>query len=706
MWINANFEAVVITINIRRILILACSILFLQTLRAGNNNDSLLRVINNPASTDTARIRALIDYAENIKDVQLDSALKYGTRALDLADQSGTPKQQIAARIVVGTVSKYQGNFKSAESLYLDALALATKTNDSIRIATVHGHLGTLYQAMRRNQMAIQYLLKALQFHGQLNSSPYMIAATLNNIGNIYFTEKKYRRAIEYYDKASRVNKPNKFMKWLCINYLNMGNCYSELGILDSATLYFDQSLEIAQQKSINWVIAANYEGMGTVALFRKDYTTAQQLFLTAREYAEKAKNPELLVYTLAGHAEALSGLGQHQPAILEWEAITDTANKYDFPMAKAELMLLGGKIFSAAGDHKKSSELYKLYAELKDSLFAADNELMYADFELRLDREMKEQIEQHKNEQAALQQKAALRQSQLMLYAAAVVIIIALIAGLIAYRGYRQKKKSHEEIVYQKSLVDEKNREILDSINYAKRLQSAILPSDQAIHAAFAEAFVLYQPKDIVAGDFYFFEEHGNYKFIAVADCTGHGVPGAMVSVVCANALQRAIQEHQLFEPGKILDKVNDLVESAFSKNAEGVRDGMDISLCVFNTHTNELMWSGANLSLVICANDSLQEIKGNKQPVGKFDERLPFTTHHIAPAKGSMLYCYSDGYADQFGGPDAKKLKTKNLKNLLLQKSSLSAAQQHEELLQFFNNWKGTLEQIDDVCVIGLRM
>jgi serine phosphatase RsbU (regulator of sigma subunit)/Tfp pilus assembly protein PilF len=696
-----------VTLSSAKIIIVLVLLIAAHThLSAQYNADSILRVINDANQPDSARLKALLKHSEYLKDIDLDNAFLYSKQAVALADQSGTPPDRYYARLTLATIYKYRGDFKSSEKFYLEALDGYQALKDSSGIASAYGHLGTLYQAMRRNQMAIQYLLKALQIHSIINSSPYHIAATLNNIGNIYLTEKKHRRALEYYDKASRVNKPNKFTKWLSINYLNMGNCYSELGITDSAEIFFERSLEIARQKSINWVLAANYEGLGDLALVKKEYKVAQQYFITARDYATRAKNPELLVYTLAGHAEALSGLQQHQQAIQEWRAVRDSADKYDFPMAKAELLLLGGKIFAAAGDHEQSSLLYKSYTKLKDSLHAADNELMYADFESRLNQEMMLQVEQHRREQEALQQEAALHQSQLMLYAAVVVIILALIAGLIAYRGYRQKKKSHEEIVYQKSLVDEKNREILDSINYAKRLQSAILPSDQAIQAAFTEAFVLYQPKDIVAGDFYFFEEYGTYKFIAVADCTGHGVPGAMVSVVCANALQRAIQEHQLHEPGKILDKVNDLVESAFSKNAAGVRDGMDISLCVFNTHTNELMWSGANLSLVICANDSLQEIKGNKQPVGKFDERLPFTTHHITPTKGSMLFCYSDGYADQFGGPDAKKLKSKNLKNLLLQKSNLPATQQHEELQQFFTNWKGALEQIDDVCVIGLRM
>jgi serine phosphatase RsbU (regulator of sigma subunit) len=278
-------------------------------------------------------------------------------------------------------------------------------------------------------------------------------------------------------------------------------------------------------------------------------------------------------------------------------------------------------------------------------------------------------------------------------------------------------KKRDHEiiakqkiEVETQKHIVEEKNKEITDSINYAKRIQEAILPGDSEFKLSLPQSFILYKPKDIVAGDFYWLEKVNDLIIFAVADCTGHGVPGAMVSVVCHNALNRAVNEFKLTDPGKILDKTRQLVvetfenDSAQNKTVGTIRDGMDISLCVLNESTNELIFSGANNSLFLIREKELIETLADKQPIGKYADEKPFTSNKINLQKGDILYLYTDGYADQFGGSNGKKFKYKQLKELLIKNANLPLAQQASILDQAFESWKGNLEQVDDVCMMGV--
>ncbi|MEW6469627.1 MAG: SpoIIE family protein phosphatase [Bacteroidota bacterium] len=276
------------------------------------------------------------------------------------------------------------------------------------------------------------------------------------------------------------------------------------------------------------------------------------------------------------------------------------------------------------------------------------------------------------------------------------------------------------QEIHRQKEMVEEKNREILDSINYAKRLQGAILPPIEKVKEHLPHSFILFKPKDIISGDFYWMQkvagfrsgagrnESGEIILIAAVDCTGHGVPGAMVSVVGANSLDRCVKEFGLRKPADIMDKLNDLVTETFETRDGEVRDGMDMTLCSIDLKQGKLEFAGANNPLWIVRNGAkeIEEIKSDKQPIGKFEFRKPFTNHQLQLSKGDCIYLFSDGYADQFGGPKGKKFKYKTLKELLVNVHEKSMEEQLKALDETFEAWKGDLLQVDDVCVIGIKV
>ncbi|MCB9223484.1 MAG: SpoIIE family protein phosphatase [Crocinitomicaceae bacterium] len=287
------------------------------------------------------------------------------------------------------------------------------------------------------------------------------------------------------------------------------------------------------------------------------------------------------------------------------------------------------------------------------------------------------------------------------------------------------ETEKQKIEIEEQHQVLELKNEEITSSITYARRIQSAILPPKRTLSSKFSESFILYKPKDIVAGDFYWVEQLDDTMFIAAADCTGHGVPGAMVSVVCNSALNRCIREFNLTDPGQILDKTRELVIETFDQSEEEVKDGMDIALISLNTKTLELKFAGANNPLWIVKHEKnetlidsedakvfeengyeLIEFKGDKQPIGVHFNPKPFHSISLKLTKGETIYLFSDGYADQFGGDKGKKFMYKSMKKLVLAMQRESVLTQHRIMDEQFENWRGGIEQTDDVCVIAIKV
>lgn len=261
-----------------------------------------------------------------------------------------------------------------------------------------------------------------------------------------------------------------------------------------------------------------------------------------------------------------------------------------------------------------------------------------------------------------------------------------------------------NKKIERQVEIIEDAHKEITDSINYSKRIQTAILPSIHKFNQLLPSSFVLYKPKDIVAGDFYWLEKKNNKTFFAVADCTGHGVPGAMMSVICTNALNRALNEFNANEPSLILDKTKELVLESLKTNLNSVKDGMDIALC--SLEDNILSYSGANIKLYLIREGNLMEFKADKQPIGQYIiEHSPYTNHKIELKKGDQIYLVTDGFVDQFGGEKLKKFKSTRLKKELIEGALLPIESQKEFFDITFESWKGNLEQLDDVCFMGVN-
>lgn len=296
------------------------------------------------------------------------------------------------------------------------------------------------------------------------------------------------------------------------------------------------------------------------------------------------------------------------------------------------------------------------------------------------------------------------LQQSYIYFFIAGAILMVIVNESL--RRAFEKITKQKSEIELQRKLLEEKNKEITDSINYALRIQTAILPPARIVQEYLLNSFILYKPKDIVSGDFYWMETVDNTIYFAACDCTGHGVPGALVSMVCHNALNRTVREFRISQPAAILDKVNDLVVENFAKSESQVRDGMDISLCAYNPGTQILQWAGANNPLWLIKNGELIETKADKQSIGNNEAFHPFSNHEFALQPGDKIYIFSDGYADQFGANGEKKVTKKRFSELILSFQDKSMNEQGLALDQFISNHKKDTPQTDDILVMGIKI
>ena len=377
------------------------------------------------------------------------------------------------------------------------------------------------------------------------------------------------------------------------------------------------------------------------------------------------------------------------------------------------EIAKLISEVYTAKGDKNKSDRNLIEYYKIKDSISNSANaeDIMFK--ELNYENEKKESQLLAQQEKKELLHNEESKKQRLITYSVVAGLILIGIFAVFVFINLRRSRRANiiiaqqkSEVEAQKHLVEEKQNEILDSITYAKRLQEAILPPNEFVNSNLPDNFIYYQPKDIVAGDFYWAEKINDLFFIAAADSTGHGVPGALVSIVCSNALNRTIKEFKLTETGKILDKTRELVLETFEKSTSEVKDGMDISLLCIDYKNKNIFWSGANNPLWYIQDNALKEIKADKQPIGKSDYQKPFTTHQIEYKVNTTFYLFTDGLADQFGGPNGKKFKYKQFSDLLIKNNNLSQKQQADIINKSFLDWKGDLEQVDDVCVIGIKI
>lgn len=703
-----------------------------------------LRAILNKEETDSNRVKIMNDLSWEYRvKGDMKEAMRLASEGLDLSNEAGYLQGQATSYNSISLIYADQANYPKAVEYCKKTLDIAKELNNRQQMASSYNNMGVIYSIQNDHSKATECFIEALKIFDQLGNRN-SVAALNNNIGIIFFDQQKYPEALEYYKKALETRTQLK-------DAYGVGSAYLNIGEVHLALKHFDEALEqyrkaFGQYTSINSKLglATCSNSIGSLyAALASEPDSIKRLF-AQRLYAGKGMLPDITrinealldsalhwrmnalqlsyetgkkltrTYSLNGIGDVMKQKRKYAQAVSFYKlaaALSDSIN------AKESLLnACSGLSQSYEGMSRHDSALFwfRESIRVRDTLFSAEKQVQFARQEARMayDKEMAVVAEQRK-------------QQQLITWSVAGGLGMMFLFSMVVVGRLRVTGKQKRTIEQQKRLVDEKNKDILDSINYAKRIQDALLKEADSASGHLPAHFIFNQPKDIVSGDFYWSLEKQGYWYLAAADCTGHGVPGALMSMLGMAFLNEINAAGTLYTPAEILDRLRDKVVMELKQSGRegGSKDGMDISLIRLNLATRQLHWAGANNPVYVVQSlahsapsencrvhaetgASLHELKGDKQPIGFHHQQKSFTDHTLQLHAGDSIYLFTDGYADQFGGEKGKKFKYSQLKDLLLSIHQKPVMEQREIVRKTFRFWQGEYEQVDDVCIIGVKV
>ncbi|MCD6019697.1 MAG: protein serine/threonine phosphatase [Bacteroidetes bacterium] len=638
--------------------IFSCSICQAQTM------DSLWAVYNNTSQNDTSRIKALLSIAKTIRDSKPDSSILLAEQAIKLA------------------------------------AALPNGKGEPF-IAKAHISIGTAYDRSRNHPKAMEHALTALRYYEKVNDKRYR-GICYNLVGIIYLALSDYTHAVNYINRSLEIRKEIKDTLGLTSCYGNLGIIYYNQADYPKALENFFKQLELCEKIEEQYSLSNCYNAIGSVYSSQKNYNKALEYFFKSLKIARDNNDQSGIGYGFENIGIMYHNSGDHKKALQYYDSSIAICELTGDIGVKSINYKNKSELYAKTGQYKEAYEYHMKYAQIHDSIFNSENSTLLGDMKTNFEIEKKETELKLKSEaQEALSAKEKQKQ-QLIIISISIGLFLVLIFTGFIYRSNRQKQKTN-------LIISEQNKEITDSINYALRIQKAKLPKMTDVLKAFPESFILFKPKAIVSGDFYFFQQKQNVSVIAAADCTGHGVPGAFMSIIGCERLEDAVTQSNT--TSETLKRLNKGMKASLrqSANEESTRDGMDIALCHLNPTTRELRYAAANRPLWIIEKNKneIHETKATKKAIGGLTEdEQEFTEHVFTLNPGDTFYIFSDGYADQFGGQDQKKMTTKRFKDFLLSIQSQSMEEQEISLNDYFDKWKDGSEQIDDVLIIGIRV
>ncbi|MBL4709848.1 MAG: tetratricopeptide repeat protein [Flavobacteriales bacterium] len=696
------------------------SIIFILSICVSNrlyankiDNKSLLEIWNNSSLQDTTRLQALENAIwENYLFSNPDSGFYYANLLQSFALDRDNDKYVANGLNIKGISYSLKDEHMRALAYYDSSLIIRRLIKDSVGVAASLNNIGISYKKIGDYSNAIISYTKCLQLQESINNQKG-IAEVLNNIANLYRLKKEYKKALDYHELGLEICKRNNDKKGIAISLNNIGAIFRNQKDYSNAKKHIIESLKICDELNYKTGIAEALNNLGLTFEQLDKLDSAQLFYQKGLVTYDEMKDKEGICKSLlniSGIYLLDNGVSVSITKAEEALALALEINSFEGIKGATEILHKAYKLEKKYYLALKMIELFHSYDSEKHNKEIIRQNYKY-EYEKKALADSIKAVEERKVKDARLiaEKVENKRQTYFLLGG----LILALLFGGFIFNRFKVTIRQKGIIIEKNQVIDEalnkleiKNKEIVDSINYAKRIQSAILPTEELMGEYLNQSFILYKPKDIVAGDFYWLESKNNKVLFAVADCTGHGVPGAMISVVCNSALNRAVREFDLSVPGEILTKTRELVIEEFEKSDGEVKDGMDIALCSLNG--NILKYSGANNPLWIVRKGAakVEEIKAHKQGIGLVETPKLFPTIETQLNEGDTIYIFSDGYVDQFGGERGKKFMARRFRELLISIQDYTMEQQKTMINNAFDSWKGNLEQVDDVCVIGMRV
>jgi serine phosphatase RsbU (regulator of sigma subunit) len=674
-----------------------------QTFAQNHKIDSLKKALKTEKE-DSSKVKIIGSIDNQLEMLgRYNEAMIYENEALILAEKIGYKQGIASAFNKIGIIYDDKADYPRALEYYHKALDINTELGDKFGIASNLGNIGLTEENLGNYSTALEYNLKSLPILESINDKEGMASDDLNT-GNIYYYQANYPKALEYYGKAVSINKQIKNRGSLGSDYSSMGNVYMYMNEDVKAIQYDDTALQIDAEIGNKDGMSIVCGNLGLIYNNQGNYTKSLEYYFKSLDFEKQINDKRPMGFTYGGIGRVYAAIKNYKKAKVYLDTALkiskDIADKENIANAYASIAMID----SAEGDYNKSLVDYKTFIIYRDSLRNEANTKKNVQTEMNFEFEQKQsaqKAEQDKKDAIAEQG----RRKQVIIrnvFIGGFVIMLAL--AFFIFRGYRQKRRANIIITEQKAVVEEKQKEILDSIHYAQRIQKALLASDALLSRHLPEYFVLYKPKDIVSGDFYWATEKGNSFYLAVCDSTGHGVPGAFMSLLNVSFLNEAITEKNISEPNEVFNHARKRLIENISQ--EGQQDGMDGVLISLNAG-RALSYAAAYNTPVVIRNKEMIELNADKMPIGASPrQNESFIANTFNLQKGDLIYLFTDGYADQFGGPKGKKFKHAQLSDTLKAISNKSMAEQKSALEKTFMEWKGSLDQIDDVLVIGIRV
>jgi len=622
----------------------------------------------------------LQDNSVSRKDIELSFQIPYDCIVNNLAKSQILFEKLINSKVEKDKIKRgdlneklalvyyLKGRYSESFNLHKEAIELYNASNDLTRKANAMARMA--YEGKKRNlKSSIEWLREAigiLKAQNQLQD----LSSAMNNFGVLAEMNNQIDSALYYYNQALSINIKIKDSIGMPYTLNNIAGVYFIKKDFNEGLKYINKSTLIREKLNDKVGMAWNERSIGEVFISEGKPSQALEHFRKSLTYATKAAYPDLI-----------------------------SKNYKDIAFIMHQL--------------KKSDSAYfyfNSFLTINDSLYNSQNQKQLVEMESIYENEKKSSKINDLNIQNQLKETELEKKRVVQVFLVLILVVIFCFAVFIL-KAYKQKKIANEiislqkiETENQKQIIEEKQKEIIDSIHYAKRIQESIITNQRFIDTHIQNNFILFTPKDIVSGDFYWATKQNNLVYLAICDSTGHGVPGAFMSLLNIGFLSEAIIEKEITKPNEIFNYTRERLINTISK--DGQRDGFDGILVCFDTIHNKITYSAANNEPIIIRNNQIIELPKDKMPVGIGEKQEPFKLYTIDAIKGDTIYLYTDGYADQFGGPKGKKFKYKPLNQLLLSLSNTEMANQKAILQSHFNEWKGNLEQVDDVCVIGIKI
>lgn len=713
--------------------------------------DSLKNELENHNTDDTVKVNLYIALCKIYSDDVLyrNKVELYAPSLMALSKKLDYKKGIAYGQLYTAGVYMEKRDLLKALAYYFEALRLFKQQQDKYAISTCLHRIGLTKTYQEKYEESIQYMLKAGKMREEIGLLQEA-SNSYNNAGNAYANLGKYVEALTYFFKSLKVREAIHDSMGISISYLNIGNTLFEQRKLDESIRYLAKALEPIEKGPDNRLKAVIYSNMGNTYSTQKKYQQALIYCLKslkiseeigdktgivtgyinmADNYASQHKLDEALNYFQKAQVlseeledqalliETFNGLGRCYEQKSNYEKAQDyfikalhISKEIDYRTGILDAYNNLSSINEKLKNFQKSLEYQKLYSNLKDKLLNEESLKQTAELNTRYETDKKEKEILLLTKDQQLKDKT-LKQQRLVRIGLTIGLVLLFSLSFVLYNRYRYKQKSNLQLEKQKEEIHQKNLQITDSIEYAKSIQEAILPDDEKLHAVFPEHFILYKPKATVSGDFYWVGKREDKIVCAVADCTGHGVPGAFMSLLGHNILENIIQRESSVNPAAILTALNKEIVNRFSKGnqQETVKHGMDIALIMIDAAKKELQYAGARNSLYVIRKRELTELKADKQSTGivyRDGREVTYTNNVYELNEHDMLYLFSDGFPDQKGGPDKKKFYYPPFKDLLTRISILPVADQKRQLNEILNSWIGDGEQVDDILVMGIKV